>query len=195
MRLGHLCHIQVGYTARSRLDPAERDGRLFVQLRDVAVDGGIDPSRLTRCDLSDLPDRYLAHPGDVLFRSRGDHTTATALGDDLPEPAAVIFPLVILRRTTDRLDPRYLAWAINQPRAQRHLDAGAQGQSLRMISRGCLEALEIDLPDLATQRAVVAVDALSRDEARLATRLADLRHRKVSTLLADAARRHALEPA
>lgn len=170
-------------------------GRLAIQLRDIGNDGRLDPRTLHRYDLPDLAERYFAHPGDVLFRSRGDHATATTLGDDLPEPAAVIFPLIIVTPKTDRLDGQYLAWAINQPRAQRHFDACAQGQSLRMISRPCLEALEIDLPDLATQRAVVALDALSRQEARLATRLADLRHRQISILLADAAQRHAMEPA
>jgi len=189
-----LCHIQLGHNPRGRLQPSNASGRLAVQLRDFDADGRVVATALHRYALQDAPDRYLIQTGDVLFRSRGDNTTA-AVVEGLDEPAVAILPLVILRPRTTALEPRYLTWAINQPRAQRHFDVGAQGQSLRMISRACLEALEVDLPDLATQRAVVALDALSRAEARLATRLAELRQRRLSILLAAAARRHAMEPA
>jgi hypothetical protein len=193
--LAELCHIQLGYNVRGRLQPGGDAGRLAVQMRDIDAEGTLDFQRLGRFALPSLPERYLAHPGEVLFRPRGDHTTATALGDDLPEPAIVILPLIILRPKTKKLDPQFLAWIINQPRAQRHFAGGAQGQNLRMIPRPCLESLAMDLPNLAAQRTIVTVGELSDREARLAIRLANLKHQRIAAALADAARRHAMEPA
>ncbi len=189
-----LCHVQLGYNPRGRLQPTDSSGRLAVQLRDFDAEGRLVATALHRYALPDAPDRYLVHPGDVLFRSRGEQTTA-AVVEGLGEPAIAILPLLILRPKATALDPRFLAWAINQPAAQRHLDAGAQGQNLRMIPRPCLESLPLDLPDHRTQAAIVSADALAADEARLAIRLAALKRQRLATLLADAARRHALEPA
>ena len=193
-RVTDLCHVQFGYNPLGRLQPAGGSGRLAVQLRDFDGDGRLDGTALHHYALPDVPERYLVQTGDVLFRSRGDHTTA-AIVEGLNEPTVVILPLVILRPRTAALDPRFLAWAINQPAAQRHLDAGAQGQNLRMIPRPCLESLPVDLPDRRTQAAIVVADALAAEEARLAARLASLKRQRITACLADAARRHAMEPA
>jgi len=188
-----LCHIQIGHNARGRLQPSGPSGRLAVQARDIDPDGRLDATALRRFALPDVPDRYLVHPGDVLFRSRGEHTTATIV-EGLDEPAIAILPLLVLRPRTAALDPRFLAWAINQPAAQRHLDAGAQGQNLRMIPRPCLESLPLDLPDRRTQAAIVMADSLAAEEARLTTRLATLKRRRIAASLARAASRP-MEPA
>lgn len=193
IRLADLCHIQLGYNARGRLEPACESGCLAIQMRDFDVQGNVDARRLGRFDLPSVPERYLVRRGDVLFRSRGDHTTATAL-DSLDVPVVAIVPLVILRPRTDVLDPRFLVWAINRPASQRHLEAGAQGQSLRMISRPCLESLLLDLPDRRTQAAIVMADALAAEEERLAIRLAALKRQCIAASLARAAS-HPMEPA
>ena len=100
----------------------------------------------------------------------------------------VIVPLVIVRPDRDRVLPEYLAWAINQPDAQRRLGAEAQGTSLRMIPMAALEDLEIAVPDLSTQRRIVELDALARQEGQLLRQLAARREELVSAILGDAAK-------
>jgi restriction endonuclease S subunit len=99
----------------------------------------------------------------------------------------VIVPLVIVRPDRRRVLPKYLAWAINQPDAQRRLGAEAQGTSLRMIPMAALENLDIAVPDLQTQRRIVELDALARQEGQLLRRLAALRGQLVSAILGEAA--------
>lgn len=193
LRVADLCQIQLGYNPRGRLQPTSASGRLAVQLRDFDVDGRLDATKLHRYDLPDVPDRYLVHPGDVVFRSRGAHTTAATV-EGLSNPAIAILPLVILRPKIKALDPRFLAWAINQPAAQRHLDAGAQGQNLRMIPRPCLASLPLDLPDCRTQATIVMADSLATEEARMVARLATLKRQRIAAHLAAAARRPARFP-
>lgn len=171
--LNQLCEIQLGHTARGRLEPVEGEGVRAIQLRDTAPEGGRATDMIGQYRLDPIPDRYWARQGDVLFRSRGDRNTATALTSWFKEPAVVVMPLVILRPKRELADPEYLAWFINQAPAQKYFDGCARGTGMRMIPVGCLSELEVPLPELAVQRSIAEVDGLARREFNLATRLAE----------------------
>ncbi len=189
MRLADTCTIHTGYTARGRLEPVAAGGVLAIQLRDISPDGAIDPQRLTRVQLDDLADRYFVRAGDVVFRSRGERNTASALDERLREPALAVLPLLVLRPKPDVVVPEYLAWAINQPPAQRHFDAAAHGTNIRMIPRSSLDGLELDIPDIETQRRIVAIDALAERERELSQLAAETRRKMMSLILVERAGR------
>jgi len=189
MRLADCCTIHTGYTARGRLEPAVVGGVLAIQLRDISPDGLIDPDCLTRVQLEELADRYFVRAGDVVFRSRGERNTASALDERLREPALAVLPLVVLRPNRDVVTPEYLAWAINQPPAQRHFDSAARGTNIRMIPRSSLDDLELDVPDIATQKIIVAVDALVERERELSQLAAETRRKMMSLILVERASR------
>ena len=185
MKVSGISTIHTGYTTRSRLEKADRSGLLAIQLGDLSPDGRINPERLTRVRLGDLPDKYLVSAGDVVFRSRGERNTAFALDSRFREPALAVLPLFVLRPKVDIVLPEYLAWAMNQPPAQRHFDSFARGTGLRMVPRSSLDALDIDVPDLETQHKIVAIDALAARERVLSVLAADKRRQLTSLLLAD----------
>jgi hypothetical protein len=136
MLLSKLCEIQLGYTARGRLEPVEGNGVRAIQLRDIAPEGGRNTEVIGQYRLDAIPSRYWANQGDVLFRSRGDRNTATALAAWLDAPAVAVMPLVILRPNPAQTDPQYLAWFINQAPTQRYFDSCARGTGMRMIPIG-----------------------------------------------------------
>lgn len=188
MRLRDICSVQIGYTARSRLEPA-LEGVPVIQLRDLTQDGAVDPDQLVRVRLAEPADRYAVSAGDVLFRSRGDLNLAVALDARFVEPAIAVLPLMILLPRTSVVLPEYLAWAINQPATQRYFDVSARGTSLRMVSKASLEDLQLDLPDLETQRLIVTVADLAAREAELLRQLAKLKRDHIDRLLAEHAHR------
>ena len=186
VRIRDLCEIQPGYTGHRRLaatGPGE--GVPLLSLREDAPDGLTNPEQMARVWPDRPLDRYLVRTGDLVFRTRGDRTTASALDERFKESAVVLIPLFILRPDRERVLPEYLAWAISQPAAQRHFDRVARGTGTRMILRPGLEALEISLPSLAVQRRIVAVDKLADREFRLTLRAAEERRRLVTRLLGD----------
>ena len=187
MRLTELSSIRSGYTARGKLEPLLTGGRPALQLRDVVAKGEALAPDTQRYDLGKLADRYLVHGGEVVFRSRGEPNIAVAIRDPLPEPAAVILPLVVIRPDRKKLLPEYLAWAINQPDAQRKLGAEAQGTSIRMIPMAALENLEIAVPDLPKQKRIIELDNLVRREGQLLRQLAAQREAFMSAILGEAA--------
>ena len=182
LRLRDICDIQIGYTVRRRMRKAQ-DGTLTIQLRDVPPNGSVDPAGLTRLHVEAVPEKYLVGPGDVLFRSRSDSNTAAVVDNRFQEPALAMLPLFILRPDRDVVLPDYVAWAINQPRAQRHFDRFARGTNMRMIPRAAFADLEVTLPGLNVQRSVVALDALARRERYLSIRAAEERRRLYSRIL------------
>ncbi|WP_298128109.1 hypothetical protein [Brevundimonas sp.] len=189
MKLSELCTIQMGFTARARLDPATDGGRLAIQLRDITLDGEITLATLARVDLSDVSDRYDVGNGDVVFRSRGERTIAIAIDDAIHERAIAILPLMILRPNPSRITSDFLAWSINLPTSQRHLDQAAQGGSLRMVPKSALEDLRLDVPDLTTQRQITAAAKLAKREAALAASLVENNLSLTTLALADIAKR------
>lgn len=187
MLLPEICDIIYGLTPRGRIERTAIGGRPVITLRDISNDGHIDPEALMRSDLPNAVERYLVGPGDVVFRSRGPRNTATVIDERLTEPAVAILPLLVLRPNPKIVTADYLAWAINGPAAQRHFDRHARGASMRMIPRSALATLELDVPDLATQKRIVAVDRLADRECFLAMRVADIRRQMMTLALADRA--------
>ena len=189
MKLSSLCALQMGYTARSRLEPASEGGVLALQLRDISADGDIGIQTLSRVQLPDLSERYMVGSGDVVFRSRGERTTATAIDESMNERAVAILPLIILRPDPSFITPQFLAWSINLPANQRRLNESAQGASIRMVPKSALDELRIDVPDLATQRHIVAAANLALREAALAASVAEKSLSLTTLALANAAKR------
>ncbi|WP_245435133.1 restriction endonuclease subunit S [Methylocystis rosea] len=186
--LAECCEIQTGYTARARLEPAP-EGVRVVQLRDIGAEGEIDIEKLERVTISDPADRYLVAAGDVVFRSRGDRNIAIALETGFAEPAIAISPLFVLRPNPGVITADYLAWSLNQPEAQRQIDAIACGTGIRMVPKAGLDALHIAVPDLETQRRMMAIDRLAARERRLLLALAEKRRALTNLVLSACAHR------
>lgn len=188
--LSEICTILTGFTARGRLEPAEQDGILALQLRDISPDGSIALDSLMRIHLDDVPERYIVRTGDVVFRSRGERNTAAVVDESISEPALAVLPLMILRPNTQLLSGAYLAWAINQEPAQRKFEEEAQGTSLRMVSRTTLEKLAIAVPDFETQHRILQIDALAERERKLAQQLTSKHYELIHRVLIERAQGH-----
>lgn len=190
MKLRDLCNFQTGFTVRGRLEPS-REGQLCLQLRDIQADAVVDVESLERFDVGEQPGRYQVKAGDVVFRSRGSPNVAWAMTGQSREPVIALLPLIILRPNSNIVQPSYLAWAINQPDAQRQLDAEAKGTGLRMITKASLEGIEVPVPDLNTQTLIAEMGNLVTRERALLHQLADKREIFTSRILSDAAKFHA----
>lgn len=172
MTLADVCDIQSGYTARTSLIKDEVLGVPAIQLRDLR-DDEVFLESVEKYRLEGKLDRYAVRPGDILFRSRGEKNTASIAVGKLREMVVALLPVMVIRPKSDAVLPEYIAWSINQPEAQRHLDSRARGTKLRMIPRGGLEKIPINIPPLNIQHMVVEVDRLSAREERLLRELAD----------------------
>lgn len=186
-RICDIAEVQIGYQHRDKIGAAEVGSHQIIQPKDVVEPGdrfsesfepaaGIWTGSLYMVTPKGDPDRYLVGPGDVLFTARGSRNFAIPIDARSVRPPVRDWGKVIagsfffiLRPRAEQVSPGYLAWAINQPPVQRQLDDAAHGSHMKLIPKKMFEAVEIDLPPLAVQAAIVKLNELAERERRLST--------------------------
>jgi hypothetical protein len=183
IKIKKVATVQMGYSFRSRLEVAEGGSVSVIQMKDLLDDNTVDCDGLMKIDMEAVKEHHLARKGDLVFRSRGHTATSAVLLDD-PGKAVVAAPLLRIRVTKpDKVLPEYLNWYISQRDAQIFLTSRAKGTVQKMISKQAIEDLEVALPSLEKQKAIVEVAVLSAREQALLHTLADKRDQYISTVL------------
>lgn len=159
----HLAAVMPGYPFRGSIQPEDPGDALVVQMKDIAPEGAVHWSGAIRSGLKGrkTPDWLCA--GDVLVLARGTRFLAVCL-DEPPTPAVCAPVFFHLRVQRAELDPAFLAWQINQPPCQRQLAQGAAGSLQQSITRPVLESLQVAVPPIVRQRAMVGFAAAARRE-------------------------------
>ena len=183
LKIKQLATVQMGYSFRSRLE-ASRGGKVAViQMKDLLQDNTVGCKKLVKIEMETVKEHHLAQKGDLVFRSRGQITTAAILLED-PGRAVVAAPLLRIRITKpDKILPEYLKWYISQRDAQIFLASRAKGTVQKMIGKQSIEDLEVYLPTLEQQRNIVDLANLSARERAILSTLAKKRDQYISTVL------------
>jgi hypothetical protein len=90
--------------------------------------------------------------------------------------------LYVLHPDASRLDSRYLVMVLNLPGTQAALRKAATGSRILNITRDALKAIEIAVPPLADQRALVELGDLVRRSFEIEQRLYQLRLQQLHAL-------------
>jgi hypothetical protein len=178
--------VRPGYTIRT----TEKGLLLFpyrlLQIKDITKDGRIDPSDVRTVSLPKVSDRYLVQVGDVVLSGRGQRNQAAVYKGGFEElvPGAQLW---VIRVRPDRMLPAYLAWYLNQPKAQQYLSGETHGTYIPMIHKEAVMNLEVPVPSLEVQRKIVAVHELALREQGALEKLKAKRAKLVSALCGQAA--------
>lgn len=180
--LGGVASVAAGYPLRGAVDELNHGEVAIVQMRNVDVENGISWSDVQRVELPSKRPPALLVPGDILFTTRGARNFALAL--DVVEGEAVCSPhfFVIRVCNPEQIEPRFLAWQINQRTAQEYLQREATGSHILNIRREVIESLQIAVPPLATQRTIVALADAARAERAALFRLMDTRSQQLEAI-------------
>ena len=183
LKIKQLATVQMGYSFRSRLE-ASRGGKVAViQMKDLLQDNTVGCKKLVKIEMETVKEHHLAQKGDLVFRSRGQITTAAILLED-PGKAVVAAPLLRIRiAKPDKILPEYLNWYISQRDAQIFLASRAKGTVQKMISKQTVEDMEVYLPTLEKQQHIVDLAKLSARERTILGTLSEKRDQYISTLL------------
>jgi excinuclease UvrABC nuclease subunit len=184
--LKKIASIQMGYSFRARLEQMEAGEIAVIQMKDLTDRNRVDCSGLMRIDMEKVKEHHLVRAGDLVFRSRGLVTTSAILTDD-PGMAVVAAPLLRVRVTRESVLPGYLHWFINQWPAQSFLASHAKGTVQQMIGKDALEKLEIVVPPLERQKAIVETAELADQEQALMKKLTEKRKQYISACLLEMA--------
>ena len=181
MKLGDLVHIRAGHPFRGAVEAFPEGAVAVVQMKDILPGGGVDWSSAVRTELLGRKEPDWLSGGDLLFVSRGSRYFAVCV-DSPPAPAVCGPHLFHLTVKTRELLPEFLAWVVGQGPVQRQLQQAASGSLQLSVTRQALEALEIPLPPLATQRVVTDLAAAAARERAVLTALIQNRELQLEAL-------------
>lgn len=141
---------------------AEQVGRgtKFVNIKDVFSDGYIDPTTLGLVELSPAEvSRKALKADDLIFvrssvkQSGVGYPSLTPATD---EPLVFCGFLIKCRPNKALVEPRYLLWLLRTPDFRAKVVARSNRANITNISQDALKTLVVPVPDLETQRAIVA---------------------------------------
>ena len=125
---------------------------------------------------------------DVLLMAKGVNNLALAYN---PDTYAALIPstaFLIIKTSGSSVLPAYIAWYINQPGAQQFLKNQAKGSSPPSITVKILAELEINIPDLATQKTILKIHDLRMREKKLKSDIERLKETILNYKLSKATR-------
>lgn len=184
MLLSELATVHVGNTFREGVLPDPSGGVLAVQMKDVSDGTGIAAKGLVRIQFDDVRESHQLRQGDIVLRSRGSNVVCASV-PELSMPAMLVAPLYRIRVAEPLVDPRYLAWFINE-HGRKYLESRSEGSDLKMVSLQSVKDLEVAVPSLSRQTEIVELAALVREEARIMESILRKRSKLVSSCLARA---------
>lgn len=192
MKIKDIADIHTGYPFRSKIEHDPKGDFRVIQISDVKDGRTLNPDDLISLDTDRDPRDYFVSKDDVLFLTRGQKLFATAITEPLDHTIVVSY-FVIVRPDTDRVDPRFLAWTMNQEPFQEALSPFIRGSHMPMVSRKDVAQMPITLPPLETQQTIVELDQLHQREQSLLQQIQHRRHELITALCLSAANNAAAE--
>ena len=125
-----------------------------------------------------ISEKHLLKDGDVLFAAKGTKNFA-AIFENHNEPSVASTSFFVIRPTDKKVLPQYLAWFLNKHSTQTLLKSQAIGTSIPSISKQVLENLEITVPGMETQKAILQVIKLRNKEKLLRQKIETLREKQI----------------
>ena len=132
-----------------------------------------------------ISDKHLLKDGDVLFAAKGTKNFA-AVFENHNEPSVASTSFFVIRTVDKKVLPQYLAWFLNNHTTQTLLKGQAIGTSIPSISKQVLENLEITVPNIEIQRAILQITKLRNKEKSLKQRIDTLREKLIQQQIINA---------
>lgn len=178
--LADIASIRQGHPFRGAITAVPDGPVRVIQLKNLSASGVHDPNDLLRTRLQPRKMPDWVQDGDVLLAARGAHPLAVLLCN--PPIDTVCSPHLYVIRVSDpeRVMPAFLAWQLNQQRAQEQLrrhSAGSRQQSLRKTA---VEELVVQLPPLLHQQRITAIARAAQLEKHHCEQMIAARHQEVA---------------
>ena len=189
--LSHIANIQTGIFAK----PITEGEIVYLQAKHFDENGLLKSSLHPDLKSENISDKHFLQHGDVLFAAKGTKNFA-AWYESLPagqagknQPAVASTSFFVIRLNDDfqnKILSEFLTWYLNQPASQNYLKSQAVGSSIVSISKSVLEELEISIPDLHTQRAILKITQLRNSEQNLKKEIETLREKQIQQQITNA---------
>ena len=182
--LQHIAFIQTGIFAK----PTKEGQIVYLQSKHFDENGILRSSLYPDLKAESISDKHLLQNGDIIFAAKGTKNFA-ARYESKNKPAVASTSFFVIRLNVDFQDkvlPEYLTWYLNSASSQNYLKSQAVGSSIVSISKSVLDELEISIPDLITQKAILRITYLRNEERKLQQQIGMLREKQIQQQITNA---------
>lgn len=182
--LRNIANIHTGIFAK----PVDQGEIVYLKAKDFDKNGFLSSSLHPELIADALTEKHLLIQGDILFAAKGSKNFAALYeNSNIPAVASTSFFVIRLtRKFQDKIMPEFLVWLINQPISQKFLKGNAIGTAMVSISKSVLENLEVAIPEIHTQRAILKISILQNKEKMITQQIKELRERKIQQQILNA---------
>jgi hypothetical protein len=171
--LKQIATIRAGHPFRGKIEEDLDGNARVIQMKDVDAERGVNWDGLLVTDLPGKKQPDWLKSGDLLFAARGNRNFAVQL-DEIPFNTVLsphFFHLTVKREAN--VLPGFLAWQINQEPIQQYLQKSSHGSMVQAIGRQELENMQLAIPPLEKQHAIVALNKTWQHQLRVMAALTD----------------------
>ncbi len=182
--LKHIAFIQTGVFAR----PAKEGQIVYLQSKHFDENRILKSSLYPDLKAGSISEKHLLQTGDIIFAAKGTKNFA-ALYESKNKPAVASTSFFVIRLNEDFQDkilPEYLTWYLNSASSQNYLKSKAVGSSIVSISKSVIDELELSIPDLDTQKAILIITHLRNAERKLQKQIELLREKQIQQQIINA---------
>ncbi len=179
--LCNIAYIQTGIFAK----PSGTGELVYLQSKHFDEHGDLNAVLYPDLSADGMAEKHLLKDGDVLFAAKGTKNFA-AVFENHNEPAVASTSFFVIRPTDISVLPHYLAWFLNNHSTQILLKGQAMGTSIPSISKQVLENLEIWIPRMEVQQAILHIAQLRKQEKSLRQRIDRLREKQIQQQIINA---------
>ena len=182
--LGHIATIHTGLFAK----PVPKGEIVYLKAKHFDENGILRYSLHPDLKIDSLTEKHLLTHGDVLFAAKGTKNFA-AWYESKNQPAVASTSFFVIRLTDsfqNQILPEFLVWFINHPISQKFLKGNAIGTAIVSISKPVLEELELSIPDVKTQKAILKISELHKKEKKIMHRIEELNEKIIQQKILNA---------
>lgn len=176
-----ITNIQTGLFAK----PSDKGEVVYLQSKHFDENGKLLGELHPDLLANSISEKHLLKDGDVLFAAKGTKNFA-AVFENHNEPSVASTSFFVIRPTDKKVLPQYLAWFLNNHTTQTLLKGQAIGTSIPSISKQVLENLEITVPSIETQKAILQITKLRNKEKLLKQKIETLREKQIQQQIINA---------
>lgn len=173
--------LQTGFFGK----PSSKGDVVYLQAKHFNEHGQLQNVLYPDLEADNISEKHLLKEGDVLFAAKGTKNFA-AVFENHNEPAVASTSFFVIKLMDNRILPQYLTWFLNSYETQTLLKGQAIGTSIPSISKQVLENLEISVPNIETQKAILQITKLRNREKELKQQIEMLREKQIQQQIINA---------
>jgi len=160
------------------------DGNIYyIQAKHFDKNREFDPAVKPELRLDEKTERHLLKSGDILLAAKGYDNFAVQYKGFVDKAVASSIFIVIRIRDQKQVLPEFLTWYLNLTKTQQFFKNYSKGSDIPAITIGLIKDLEIFIPTIEKQHAVLKMAELTKRENQLRQQITALRNGQIQQQL------------